>query len=178
MRVRWKSACLKLRGLSGASRRTRISGQATMIAAVIMVGDRAFAACEGPDAGDVTTVVTVPANESVDVYHYRATPLASVVEFCVREPGAEWILVASHGDYQSKWSLLQAWIYPKAVEIKTTAVVNGDLSALRIQTRTKTTYGYSFSWSDNGPAGRNDEIVYCLYRGTGCPASRRVDFSE
>jgi hypothetical protein len=149
-----------------------------MVAALILVGDHALAACEGPDAGDVTTVVTVPANESVDVYHYLATPLASVVEFCVREPGAEWILVASHGDSQSKWSLLQAWIYPRTVEIKTTAVVDGDFSAFRTQTRTKTMYGYSFSWSDKDSVGPNDQIVYCFSGSAGCPASRRVDFSE
>jgi hypothetical protein len=138
----------------------------------------AFAACEGPDAGDATTVVTAPANESVDIYHYRAGPLLSVVEFCVREPGADWILVASHGDYQRKWSLLQTWIYPKTVEIKTTAFVDGDLSAFAAQTRAKTTFGYSFSWSDSDPAGPNDHIVYCFKGGAGCPASRRVDFSE
>jgi hypothetical protein len=148
------------------------------VAAIVLSADHALAACEGPDAGGATTVVTVPANESVDVYHYRATPLASVVEFCVREPGAEWILVAAHGDYQSEWSLLQAWIYPKTVEIKTTAVVDGNLSPFETQTRTKTRYGYLFTWSSDSPAGHNDEVAYCFKGGTGCPASRRVDFSE
>jgi hypothetical protein len=147
-------------------------------AAFVLIGDHALAACDGPDSGDVTTVITVPANEAVDVYHFRAARLMSVVEFCVREPGAEWILVAAHGDYASKWSLLQSWAYPKTVQIKTTAVVDGDLSAFRMQTRAKTTYGYSFSWSDNESAGPNDQIVYCFGGGAGCPASRRIDFSE
>ena len=111
------------------------------LAAAILLADHAFAACEGPDEGEATTVVTIPANENVDVFHYRATPLASVVEFCVREPGTDWILVASHAAYQSKWSLLQSWTYPKTVQIKTTAIIDDDLSPFKTQTRTKTTYG-------------------------------------
>jgi hypothetical protein len=87
-------------------------------------------------------------------------------------------LVASHGDYQGKWSLLQAWIHPKTVEIKTTAVADGDLSPLKSPTRTKTSYGYLFSWSDDSAAGHSDKIVYCFRGSAGCPASRRVDFSE
>ena len=146
-------------------------------AAALLLADHAFAACEGPDEGEATTVVTVPANENVDVFHYRAA-LASVVEFCVREPGTDWILVASHAAYQSKWSLLQSWTYPKTVQIKTTAIIDDDLSPFKTQTRTKTTYGFSFSWFDGDSAGANDQVVYCLKGGVGCPASRRTDFSE
>jgi hypothetical protein len=153
-----------------------ISRLSQCVAALILFGDHALAACEGPDGGEATTVVTVPANENVDVFHFRPTRPASVVEFCVRETGGDWILVAAHGTEQGQWSLLQPWTYPKSVQIKTTAVADGDLSPLRSLTRTKTPYGYSFSWSDG--AGQNDEIVYCLKRGAGCPASRRVDFSE
>jgi hypothetical protein len=114
------------------------------LAAAILLVDHAFAACEGPDEGEATTVVTVPANENVDVFHYRGAPLASVVEFCVREPGTDWILVASHAAYQSKWSLLQSWTYPRTVQIKTTAIIDDDLSPFKTQTRTRTTYGFLF----------------------------------
>ena len=149
--------------------------------AIVEIGRKAVLwrpAREGPDEGEATTVVTVPANENVDVFHYRARPLASVVEFCVREPGTDWILVASHAAYQSKWSLLQSWTYPKTVQIKTTAIIDDDLSPFKTQTRTKTTYGFSFSWFDGDSAGANDQVVYCLKGGVGCPASRRTDFSE
>ena len=133
-------------------------------------------ACEGPEGGDVTTIVTISANESVDVFHYRAGPLSSVIEFCVRETGSEWTLVASHGTDQNKWSLLQSWTYPKTVQIKTRAYANGTLYPFKSQTRTKTTYGYSFSWFDGDASSQNDQIVYCYSGGTGCPTSRRVDF--
>ena len=66
-----------------------ISELVRCLAATTLLVDHAFAACEGPDEGEATTVVTVPANENVYVFHYRATPLASVVEFCVREPGTD-----------------------------------------------------------------------------------------
>ena len=172
------------RSYRGATR-TPLAVEADMIselmrclAAAILLVDHAFAACEGPDEGEATTVVTVPANENVDVFHYRATPLASVVEFCVREPGTDWILVASHAAYQSKWSLLQSWTYPKTVQIKTTAIIDDDLSPFKTQTRLKTTYGFSFSWFDGDSAGANDQVVYCLKGGAGCPASRRTDFPE
>ena len=144
------------------------------LAAAILLVDHAFAACEGPDEGEATTVVTVPANENVDVFHYRGAPLASVVEFCVREPGSDWILVASHAAYQSKWSLLQSWTYPRTVQIKTTAIIDDDLSPFKTQTRTKTTYGFSFSWFDGDSAGANDQVVYCLKGGVSVllPAER------
>jgi hypothetical protein len=132
--------------------------------------------CEGPDVGEVTTVVTVPANESVNVFHYRGGAVPSVIEFCVRETGREWTLVASHGTDQSKWSLLQSWIYPKIVQKKASAYANGTLHPINSQIRTKTLYGYSFSWSDSDPSNQNDEIVYCYNGTTGCPASRRIDF--
>jgi hypothetical protein len=34
------------------------------LAAALLLADHAFAACEGPDEGEATTVVTVPANEN------------------------------------------------------------------------------------------------------------------
>jgi len=144
------------------------------LAAATLLAGHAFAACEGPDEGEATTVVTVPANEKVDVFHYRDRPLASVVEFCVREPGTDWILVASRAAYQSKWSLLQSWTYPKTVQIKTTAIIDDDLSPFKTQTRTKTTYGFSFSWFDGDSAGANDQVVYCLKGGVSVllPAER------
>jgi hypothetical protein len=133
-------------------------------------------ACGGPDSGEVTTIVTVPANESVDVFHYRAGSIASIIEFCIRDAGSEWTLVASHGTDQNQWSLLQSWTYPKAVQIKTRAYANGTLYPFKSQTRTRTAYGYSFSWFDSDPNDQNDQIVYCYSARTGCPASRRVDF--
>jgi hypothetical protein len=157
-------------------------------AAVILFSNQALAAelsstfpnpaCEGPDTGADTTVVTIPANASVDVFHYRARPLASVIEFCVRESGSKWTLVASHGTNESEWSLLQSWTFPKTVQIKTRAYANDDgyLYPFKGHTRTKTTYGYSFSWFDTDPRDLNDQIVYCYNGETGCPASRRMDF--
>jgi hypothetical protein len=153
-----------------------ISRIVSHIAVVIFLISQAFAACEGPDGGDDSTVVTIPANEGVSVFHYRSSVLASIVEFCVREPGHQWRLVASHGTDQSKWSLLQAWKYPKTIEIKTRAYANGTLDPFKFQTRTRTTYGYQFSWFDQDPNQPSDKIVYCYNAGTGCPASRRVDF--
>jgi hypothetical protein len=35
------------------------------LAAAILLADHALTACEGPDEGEATTVVTVPANENV-----------------------------------------------------------------------------------------------------------------
>jgi len=133
-------------------------------------------ACGGPDGGEDTTVVTIAANESVSVFHYRAGKTASIIEFCMRRTGSEWKLVASHGTDQNQWSLLQSWTYPKAVQIKTRAYANGTLEPFKSQTRTKTAYGYLFSWFDGDPNNRNDQIVYCYNVGNGCPTSRRVDF--
>jgi len=133
-------------------------------------------ACGGPDGGEETTVVTIPANESVNVFHYRAGETASIVEFCMRSTGSEWTLVASHGTDQNEWSLLQSWTYPKTVQIKTRAYANGTLYPFKSQTRTKTAYGYIFSWFGSDPNDQNDQIVYCFSAGTGCPTSRRVDF--
>jgi hypothetical protein len=150
------------------------------IAAAIILNNQAFAACEGPDAGEASTVLIIPANESVNVFHYRERALASVIEFCVRETGSEWKLVASRGTEQSEWSLLQSWTYPKTVQIKTRAYANneGALYPFKSHTRTKTPYGYSFSWFDNDSTNQNDQIIYCYSRAAGCPASRRVDFPE
>jgi hypothetical protein len=129
--------------------------------------------CEGPDDGEASTVVTIPANGSVNVFHYRGGTVPSVIEFCVRETGTEWTLVASHGTDQSKWSLLQSWIYPKTVQIKAGAYANGTLNPFKSQIRTKTSYGYSFSWYDSDPNDQNDKIVYCYEGATRCPTSRR-----
>jgi hypothetical protein len=155
----------------------------TIVAAVLLpgigqalAGDLPSAECEGPDVGDATTVVTIQAHEGVSVFHYRAGALPSVIEFCVRETGSEWTLVASHGTDQSRWSLLQPWIYPKTVQIKASVYANGALHAFQSRIRTKTTYGYLFSWFDTDPSDVNDRIVYCYDGLTGCPASRRVDF--
>jgi hypothetical protein len=70
--------------------------------------------CSGPDAGQATTVVTVPAGQSVSIFHYRSGPRSSVVELCVREADQGWTRVASHGVEDGKWSLLQSWIHPNA----------------------------------------------------------------
>jgi hypothetical protein len=135
-------------------------------------------ACEGPDMGESTTVVTIPPNENVNVFHYRTRALASVIEFCVRETGSKWKLVASRGTDQRIWSLLQSWVFPKAVQIKTRAYANdnGTLYPFKSQTHEKTTYGESFFWIENDPNDPNDQIVYCYNGRAGCPASRRVDF--
>jgi hypothetical protein len=146
------------------------------LAAAMLVASPALAACDGPDVGEAATVVTIPANESVDVFHYRSSSLLSVVEFCVREPGGEWSLVASHGTEQGEWSLLQPWIYPKTMQIKTAAFGNADLHPLQSRSRRKTKFGYLFSWFDEDPNSETDVIVYCYKTGTGCPASRRSDF--
>jgi hypothetical protein len=157
-------------------------------AAVLLIANQALAvepsgafpnpACEGPDGGADTTVVTIPANRNVDVFHYRARPVGSVVEFCVRESGTKWMLVASHGTNQREWSLLQSWIFPKTVQIKTRAYANdgGSLYPFKDQRRMKTTYGYLFTWFDTDPSDFNDQIVYCYMGEVGCPASRRMDF--
>jgi hypothetical protein len=157
-------------------------------AAVILIGNQALAAelssafpfptCAGPDGGADTTVVTIPANQSVDVFHYRARPLGSVIEFCVRESGTKWTLVAAHGTNEREWSLLQSWSFPKAVQIKTRAYANdgGALYPFKDQKRMKVTYGYSFIWFDVDPSDFNDQIVYCYMGEVGCPASRRTDF--
>ncbi len=157
-----------------------------LVATIILVG-HVFAAdlartfpipCDGSDTGEATTVVTIPANEKVDVFHYRSTSLASIIEFCVREPGGNWTLVASHGTDEGSWSILQSWIFPKIVEIKTRAYANsgGTLYPFKYQTRTETSYGYSFSWSDTDANNQDDQIVYCFGGRDHCPTSRRVDF--
>lgn len=132
-------------------------------------------ACAGPDAGEAATVATAPANKSVNVFHYRAGALGSVIEFCVRETGGAWTLVASHGADQGRWSLLQSWIYPKTVEIKTSAYANGTLRPLALTERSRTSYGYSFSWSE-GSQGQDDRVVYCYGGLAGCPTSGRGDY--
>jgi hypothetical protein len=132
--------------------------------------------CEGPDDGDVTSVVTIPANEGVDVFHFRAGALVSVVEFCVRGAAGEWKLVASHGTDQNKWSLLQPWIFPATVQIKTSVRSDGSLEEFRYQSRIETSYGYLFYWSNEDTRDQNDKIVYCYSGRAGCPTSRRVDF--
>src|SRR5271166_3607113 len=48
-------------------------------AVFLFAADPAIAACEGPDSGEAATVVTVPANESVDVFQYSDAARASVI---------------------------------------------------------------------------------------------------
>ena len=131
--------------------------------------------CLGPDAGKATTVVTVPAGQSVSIFHYRSGPRSSVVELCVREPDREWKRIASHGVEGGKWSLLQSWIHPKTMQIKTSVYVNGELEALKSLSRARTAYGYSFAWSD-GESDQNDRVVYCYGELAGCPTSGRGDY--
>jgi hypothetical protein len=170
------------------SRPGKLAGRPKL--AILMIGaflaDQAFAgglsntlpnpSCEGPDDGDVTSVVTIPANEGVDVFHFRAGALASVIEFCVRDPAGEWKLVASHGTDQNTWSLLQPWIFPVTKQIKTSVRSNGSLEEFRYQSRIETSYGYLFYWSNEDAGDQNDRIVYCYSGKVGCPTSRRVDF--
>ena len=146
------------------------------LAAGVLLAAPAFAACDGPDEGEAATVVTVPANRSVDVFHYRAGATASIAEFCIREAGGEWKIMASHGSDYGTWSLLQPWFSPRTVEIKTRAYANGTLAPFKSATRAKTPYGFSFLWLDGAPGETNDQIVYCYKGAPGCPTSRRLEF--
>jgi hypothetical protein len=147
----------------------------TQIVAAIFLVSHALAACEDGDRSNALTGVTIPANEGVSVFHYRLSAVASVVEFCVREPGHQWTLVASHGTDQNTWSLVQTWKFPKTMEIKAKAYANGTLESFKFQARKETSYGYQFSWFDQD-AQASDQIVYCYDARPGCPASRRIEF--